>query len=101
MAYSREGFDLARFAVRVAINSDGEGHGLHASLWPPLFGGIAQNCFQGDAEIAPHLGHGLIAILTKRRWLIIFQSSPALLVLKLNYQQPRVECSGELMAGHL
>src|SRR5215831_13968820 len=67
-----------------------------------LFGGIAQNSFQGVVEIASHLGHALIAILAKeRRWLIIFKNSPALLVLKQNYPQRRVECSGELMAGHL
>ena len=69
---------------------------------PPLLGSIAQNIFQGDVEIAPHPGHALIAILTKeRRWLIIFKDSPALLVLKQNHPQRRVECSGELMAGHL
>ena len=68
----------------------------------PLLGSIAQNIFQGDVEIAPHLGHALIAILTKeRRWLIIFKDSPASLVLKQNDPQRRVECSGELMAGHL
>src|SRR5262249_31710151 len=67
-----------------------------------LFGGFAQNSFQGIVEIASHLGHALIAILAKeRRWLIIFENSPALLVLKQNYPQRRVECSGELMAGHL
>ena len=67
-----------------------------------LFGGIAQNSFQGIVEIVPHFGHALIAILTKeRRWLIIFKDSPALLVLKKNHPQRRVECSRELMAGHL
>src|SRR5262249_29075353 len=77
----------------------GAGRRLQAAA---LFAGIAQNSFQGVVEIASHLGHALIAILAKeRRWLIIFKNSPALLVLKQNYPQRRVECSGELMAGHL
>src|SRR5215472_8348378 len=66
----------------------------------PLFGSIAQNSFQGDVEIAPHLCYALIAILTEeRRWLIIFKNSPALLVLKQNHPQRRAECSRELMAS--
>src|SRR5215469_6292443 len=67
-----------------------------------LLGSTAQYSFQSGVEIAPHLRHSLVAILAKvRRWLIIFEDSPALLVLKQNHPQRRVESGRELMAGHL
>ena len=73
-----------------------------ALQWPPSLCSIAQNSFQGGVEIAPDLRHALIAVLAEeRRWPVVLKNSLALLVLKQNHPQRRVEGGGKLMAGHL
>src|SRR5258707_14884432 len=67
---------------------------------PPLLGSVAQNSFESGVEIPADLGHALIAILAKkRRWLVVFKDSPALIVLEQNHAQWGVESGGGVVEG--
>src|SRR5258708_8685770 len=73
-----------------------------ASHVPPLLGSVAQNSFESGVEIPADLGHALIAILAKkRRWLVVFKDSPALVVLEQNHAQWCVESGGGDLRGSL